>query len=386
MVATLVTFVMALLTVGCKIFQIPLLESFVTEGKFYFQWWFLIGFMLSLLPWICMLFISQGAESQPIAMAALRSNIGDRKLYVYSGGIVFISLLGMIFTLDAFFPPKVAFIASMICAGVLLDLLRLSYCRFQFRRTPEGIMEWFAEVTKKSVRRRDETWYTICFSVPFTLMDVYMKCGAYGSLRLFCQGTAEMSSLWIGSLAHLIVFRVPGQFEDSLLDRYTCAETQTIKRISWLLQEACSQGSRPGLEEIIQLTGKVFVAFHNQHPSLGRRLIALLDQASQKDCGKILVHDVEGEVVMALWRIILSLIERAVFKASSEAPVINELLWIIERKLQVLLLIDKNFKTCHLRLPLAEINRVLNRDFYRSFAGRQEIVDELERFTLQFRE
>jgi hypothetical protein len=333
-----------------------------------------------------MLYLSQGAETQPIMMAALRSNLADWKAYAYSGGILVVSLAGLFIALQLFFPLTWSFGGVVICVGILLDLLRMAYCRVQFRRTPEGIVEWFSQVTQTSVKRRDEEWHSISFEIPFTMMGVYMKCGAYGSLRLFCNGIADMASLWLGSIARLVLFRVRTEREESLLDGYTHAEMQTAKRIAWLMQKACTLGELPGLEEITRLAGKLFVSFQSQHESLGYMLLSALSNASEGDCGKIRVVDVDVEVVSTFWEVIRSLIKRSIELNISEARAIHEVVVILENKVNLIKDREKILSPTLIMQPFAEINRMLAQVQYLSFPGREDVLLDLERLFVQFTE
>jgi hypothetical protein len=353
----------------------PQIEDTVVISKDYFQLFFEVGFFLSLLPWICMLFLTQGMEVQPITMAALRSNLADRKMYGYSAGIVIVSLLGMIMVSQSLLSEFWSIAGAVLCGGLLLDLLRMTYCRFQYRRTPEGLAEWFIEVTKKSVKQRDETWHSICFEVPFGMMLVYIKSGTYGSLRLFCHNIVEISNVWLGSIAGIVMSsRVPGEFEVSVLDRYVHAELSTAKHIAWLLQQSCAIGSFTGVEETTRLAGKLFVNFHKYHKSLGSVLLLTLYNASQKEPGKIALFDLDMEVIETLTEVIKSLIDSCIDQNTIETECIVNILTILESKVKDILVRETNVNLAFLKHPFSEIHHMLGYKRYRSFQGRDEIL------------
>jgi hypothetical protein len=234
---------------------------------------------------------------------------------------------------------------------------------------------------EQSVKKRDEKWHTISFEVPFSLMVVYMKCGAYGSLRLFCHKIVEMSSLWLGSIAQRMSFRLPGEFEESLLDRYSHAETMTAKRIAWLLQESCGMGSIVGVEETTRLAGRLFITFHCHHESLGFLLLQTLSQASQNASGKIRLKDLDMEVLYTYSEVIKSLIERCVDRHICDTTSILEVLSILENKGKEIFRREQTIDPSQLIRPLVEIGHMLGYDRYHSFPGREEILSSL-RFTL----
>ena len=87
MLATIIGLLMAL-AMGLGVQYVPEFETSVVFNKDYFELFFIICFFLSTLPWIGMLFLCQGAEVQPISVAAQRSNLADRKLKMYSAALV----------------------------------------------------------------------------------------------------------------------------------------------------------------------------------------------------------------------------------------------------------------------------------------------------------
>ncbi len=359
--------------------QMPGAEAMMMGSKDFFEPFFKVAFFLSIAPWMYMLFLSQGAETQPITMAGLRSNIEDKKMYYYSAGVIAASLGGGFFILQPFFPPQWSFIGSVLCAAIVVDLLRMSYCRFQFRRTPEGLGEWFREVMMKAVKRWDEQWYAICCEIPFAMMVFYMKAGAYGSFRLFSNEIVRMSPQWLASLAKVEMFKIPSESEQSMLARYMHAEVMTTKRIKWMLLEACALGSYGGVEEASRLSGKLFVAFHHQHESLGFSLLKVLDSLSQKDLGRIEIKDIDLEILQTYGEVVKLLIEESMGRREIDSAAIMAVLRLFEDKLRVVLQREVPSDLYTLLLPLEEIAFMLEKRQYRSMPGMEAVDGELNR-------
>jgi hypothetical protein len=383
MLATVISALMSLaLCVGVD--MVPGFESAVVFPSTYFATFFFVCFFLSLMPWLGMLFLSQGAEVVAITIAGLRSNLSDVTTYVYSGLIQIVSLVGILICFQKVFPEMCSFSGAIICAGIALDLLRRAYYRLQYRRTPEGIGEWFIEVTKASVRRRDERWYAISFEIPFAMMLTYMKNGAYGSLRLFCNRIVDISYIWLSSMAGLLMFRVPTEFEDTLIDRYAHAELMTAKRIKWLLQEASSLGTIAGFEETSRLAGKLFISFYNCHKSLGSLLLQTVLQASSGDHGKMRSIDQNMEILSTMAEVVKMLINRSIDRNESEETMILKVLSMIEEKVKTLSLDEKAENLAFLLRPVVEIRHMLVYRRYRAFPGHELVFEALKRILMEF--
>ena len=383
MVATIVSILISLgLCYGEYI--VPGFESAVRFPANYFAAFFFVTFFLSLLPWLGMLFLAQGAEVVAITMAALRSNVSDVRLYVYAGFIQLFSLLGVFACFQTLIPPMWSFAGALICAGISLDLIRGAYCRLQYRRTPEGLGDWFIEVTKKSVQRRDERWYAICFEIPFGMMLTYMKNGAYGSLRLFCNRIVDISYVWLSSMVGLLMFRIPGEMEDVLLDRYAHAELMTAKRIKWLLQEASSLGTIAGFEETSRLAGRLFISFYNCHKSLGMLLLQTVSLSASGDHGKMRAIDQRLEIVSTLADVVRMLINRSIERNESEEATILKVLAMIEDGIKAISLDEKAENLAFLLRPVGEIRHMLSYKKYRVFPGHELVSEAIKRILMQF--
>ena len=383
MVATVISIV-ASLALCAGMDMVPNFDLMVVYPGQFFAVFFFVCLLLSLLPWLGMLFLSQSAEVVAITIAALRSNVADKRLYVYAGAIQLVSFLGLFFCFQGLFSLMWTTVGTVLCTGVVLDLLRGAYLRLQYRRTPEGIGEWFIEVTKESVRRRDERWYTIAFEIPFSMMLVYMKGGAYGSMRLFWNRIAEISDLWLSSMARLLMFRVPGEGEDMLLDRYAHAELMTAKRIRWLLQEAAFMGSIAGIEEITRLAARLFISFYNCHKSLGFLLLQTVSRASKEDHGRMKASDLNMEILSSFAEVVKMLIARSLERNISEEATILKVLSMIEDTVKSTSLDEKTNGIAFLMRPIIEIHHMLGYSRYQNFLGHEIVLEETKRILALF--
>jgi len=383
MMATIVSILMSLVLCA-GVYMVPDFESAVVFPSNYFAVFFFVTFFLSLFPWLAMLFLSQGAEVVAITIAALRSNVDDVRLYAYAGTIQLFSLLGVFVCFQTLIPVMWSFAGVLIIAGIVLDILRGAYDRVQYRRTPEGLGEWFIEVTRKSVRRRDERWYAISFEIPFAMMLTYMKNGAYGSLRLFCNRIVDISYVWLSSMAGLLMFRVPTEQEDTLLDRYAHAELMTAKRIKWLLQEASALGTIAGFEETTRLAGKLYISFYNCHKSLGSLLLQTVGQSASADHGKMRAIDQNLEILSTFADVVKMLINRSLERNESEETTILKVLTMIDEKIKSISLDEKTENLAFLLRPVIEIRRMLGYSRYRSFPGHELVSESLKRILTQF--
>lgn len=383
MVATFVSILMSL-AMCAGVYIVPDFESTVLFPSSYFGALFFVTFFLSLFPWFGMLFLSQGAEIISITIAALRSNVSDTQMYVYAGFIQLFSSVGIFLCFQSLLPTMWSLAGALICAGITLDLLRGAYNRLQYRRTPEGLGEWFIEVTKASVRHRDERWYAISFEIPFAMMLTYMKNGAYGSLRLFCNRIVDISYVWLSSMAGLIMFRVPNEQEDTLIDRYAHAELMIAKRIKWLLQEASALGTIAGFEETTRLAGKLFISFYNCHKSLGTLLLQTVGQSASADHGKMRAIDQNLEILSTFADVVKMLINRSIDRNESEETTILKILAMIEDKMKTISLDEKTENLAFLLRPVVEIRHMLGYARYRAFPGHELISEALKRILMQF--
>ena len=237
---------------------------------------------------------------------------------------------------------------------------------------------------KRSVRRRNERLHTMAFEMVFAVIVAYMHKGQPGELRLFCQKIVAGADLWLGSIARLRMFRLPSESEESLLDRYTVAEAMTAKRLSWLAKEACEIGNPVAFEETVRLIGRLFMAFHNFHPSLGFFLLFSLSQTVQNVDGKIARWDRDLEVSMGLSEVVKSLIERSIDRNISDKESILKVLAILETHVRASFLQEKSMNPAFLMQPFAEIGQMLGESRYETLPDRDEVLAQLRRVLAQF--
>ena len=383
MLATLIGAFTAAVLAVCVRF-VPGFEAELMFPQTLFEFFFGISLFSSSLPWLWTLFLSLGAETSPLSASALRSNIDDRKMVFYSAGMVLVSLVGIVVISQPLIPMVWCFALAVVCAGIVLDLLRMAYFRLCYRRSPEGIAEWSIETMQTAIRKRDERHHTISFEMVFSLIVAYMKKGEFGALRLFCQKIVSASDLWLGSIARLSLFRIPADNEETLLDRYMLAEAMTAKRLAWVVKEACDTGSTMALEEVVRFVGKLFMAFHAHHESLGFLLLLTLSQVTQKTEGKIEAWDRNVEVLSAFSEVIKALVDRCVDRGISDKASILKVLSILETRVKETFRREKAINPAFLMQPFAEIGQMLANSRYSNFPDRDAIVADLRRILAQF--
>ncbi len=349
-----------------------------------FELFFAISLFFSALPWVWTLFLALGSETNVISAAALRSNVKDRRMYLYSAGIIIISFAGIIIVSQQLIPIEWSFAICAIFVGAILDLLRAAYLRLQYRRFPEGVADWLIETMRKSIRIHDERLHTLSFETVFSLIIAYMKAGRMGSLRLFTQKIMGTSDLWLGSITNLSLYRPASENEETLLDRYSVAEAKTAKRLAWVVSEACDMGNPTALEEAVRLVGRLFLTFHGSHPSLGFLLLVSLSQVCQKTEGKIDRWELDVEVMAAFSEVIKSLIDKSMERGVSDTESIKKVLAILETYVKESFRREKSVNPAFLMQPFAEIGQMLAAPRYNALADRDEIIATLRRILAQF--
>ena len=374
----------AALALAIGVQTVPEFEEQLLLPDLLFEVFFGICLFFSSLPWVWTLFLTLGSEASPISSAALYSNMKDRRMYLYSGGIIVASLAGIIIVCLQLVPIEWCFAISTILVGIILDLLRVAFFRLQYRRSPEGIADWLIETMRSAVRHHDEKSHTTSFEAVFTLIIAFLKNGDMGSLRLFCQKIVTASDLWLGSMARISLFRVPSETEETLLDRYSIAEAMSAKRLAWVIKEACEIGSPTALEEAARLSGRLFLTFHGYHPSLGFLILVTLSQASQKADGKIEPWDRDVELMPAFSEVIKALIDKSLERGTSDTASISKVLTILETYVKESFRREKSVNPALLMQPFAEIGQMLASVRYNALQGRDEIVSILRRILAQF--
>jgi hypothetical protein len=383
MIATLLGICAALaLAVGIR--TVPGFEAELLLPEMLFEFFFSSALFFSSLPWVWTLFLTLGAETNPVSASALQSNMKDRRMYLYSTGVIISSFIGIIIVNQPLVPVGWCLGVSIILIGITLDFLRMAYFRLQYRRSPEGIADWLIETMKGAVKRPDEKFHTMSFEAVFTLIIAYLKNGEMGAFRLFCQKIVIASDLWLGSIARVSLFRIPSENEETLLDRYSLAEAMTAKRLAWVIREACDIGGPTALEEAVRLAGRLFLTFHGYHPSLGFLLLVTLSQISQKTQGKIEPWDRDVELMSAFSEVVKALIDKSIERKIPDTASITKVLAILETHVKESFRREKSVNPAFLMQPFAEIGQMLASPYYTALPDRDEIIAVLRRILAQF--
>lgn len=363
---------------------IPEYTSEVVLPDTMLSFFFGLSLFFSLLPWVWTIFSTSGTKNTPATLAPLRSCVWDRRMYRYSIGIQILSFLGIVVVSQDLLPPIWGLALSIVYIGGILDLLKNAYIRLQYRRTASGVAEWFIESMKEAVQKRDARLHTIIFEMIFSTIVDYMHCGLFGSLKTLCQDLLTETDLWIGAIAGLRLYSVPTEQEETMLDRYMIAEAKTAKRLMWVAREACDLGTPIAFEESVLLTGKLFLAFHAHHESLGFILLVSLSQTAQTLDGKIDPMDREVEVTIGFSEVIKSLIDRSIDRRVSDKASILKVLAILETHVKASFHHEKSINPALLMQPFAEIGQMLAFSRYAALPDREEILAQLRRILAQF--
>jgi hypothetical protein len=188
----------------------------------------------------------------------------------------------------------------------------------------------------------------------------------------------------VGIICAACVIQVPGESEESLLERYSQAELMTAKRIAWILQESCEIGSIPGVEEITRLAGKLIVTFHGHNKLLGDRLLHTLAHFSSRSSGKIALQDLDMEVITTISEVMQALIVRFVKQNIVDREFIREILRVYEGRLAEIFRREKNIDMTPFVQPLLKVERMLKTAKYHSFADRDDLLHDCRRLIVQY--
>jgi hypothetical protein len=269
---------------------------------------------------------------------------------------------------------------ALVSAGILIDLAKRLYQRLQFRAKPEGIAEWLLEkmsAAEKTLRHDD---LVEAFESTFSILTGYLKLEDIASLKLFCLKIVENADFWIRVSSQL-----PGDFsgtnkESSVLDSYTIVEAMVAKRMSSLLQVE----SLVVLEMLIWFEGRLVLAFHRRHASLGYLLLFSLSVVLQQVGGKIDRTSREIEYITMLSEVIKAFIDRTVVTRVSDRTSIFRGLALLESHLKESFRIDRNINPAFLMQPFAEVGQLIADEKYAEMPDRDAIIAELRRLLSQF--
>jgi hypothetical protein len=376
---------------GCAAIALAVLSSTVPGfsqhavfPQLVFQLIFSVSLFLSMKPWTWTLPFMIGIERNPVANAAVKSMIYDSRMSVFSAAILLTSFLGLILSSQTMISPLLVFAIDAVLAGIIVDLLRAAFFRMQQRRSPEGIADWLLSSMHHAVKKQNETVLIESFETLFTLLVGYMKHGDFGALRVFSLRIVSATDVLLRAISKLPLFRLPQEAEASLLDRYSVAEALTAKRLIWVVKAACETKNSTALEEIVKLFGKLFLAFHSHHESLGHLLLMTLSQTIQKIESEPGESDRDIEVMMACSEVVKSLIDRSIDRQVSEKESIFQVLSLLETYVKQTFRRDKTINPALLMQPFAEVGNMLADARYLNMPDRDDILSELRRLLSQF--
>jgi len=349
-----------------------------------FQIVFLFSLFLSVLPWIWAIFFTARSEKKPTNAYALSSVLSDKKLYFFSIGITISALVGFVLFSIKLLPPMINFAIGLVLIGFIVDNIRWSFFRMQFRRSAEGLADWLLHRLHLLSRRRDLHALQDVLETIFSLLIGYITINDVSALRVFTHKITTAADTMLRSIARISLFHLTTEPESTLIDRYNLIEAMMAKRLAWVLNTACEKKSPTALEETVRLCGKLFLAFHNQHESLGYLLLLTLAETIQKSDIRAGDWDRDFEVTMTFSEIIKSLIDRSVERRISDHTSIKKILAYLEMYVRQSFHRDRSISPALLMQPFAEIGQLLAGERYRSIPDRDEILSDLRRLLAQF--
>lgn len=360
---------------------IPDVSQSLIFPRGFFLGLFGILLLLSLFPWILTILFSKKEKLSSITEASMCSCFYDRHLVVFSGAIFLFALSGILLCSQILIPIPLAFGVAIFEVGIIMDLLKSSILRVYEKSSPSGIADWLVERCKKAVRKKDEAAVLDSFEQIFSLLVMYTKQGDGSSMRIFSMRVVTLIEELLRSISILPLFRLSK--EDTLLDRYSVAEALTAKRLSLIMKEAEKEENLTALEQSMRLYGKLFMAFHTYHESLGYLLFITLSQSllTIKKPGDT---EKDAEFMMICSELVKSLIDTSNERKISEKNAIIRILKILDAYGKECFRKDRSMSPAFLMQPFAEIGELLGSDRYTTLSDREEILSELRRILAQF--
>jgi len=346
-----------------------------------FQIFFLFSLFLSLQPWGWAIFFTSKSEKTPISAYALRSVLSDRKLYLFSAAILLCSFSGFLLLSQTLMPIYHSVAIALVFAGFIIDNLRWSFFRIQFRRSAPGLAEWILTSMQRATRHHRPEQITEYLEGIFSLLVSYIQSHDIGSLRLFTQKVTHAAEIFLRSIAKLNLFKLSSS-QETLLDQYNIAEAMVAKRLTWVIKTALETESPTNFEEAVRLYAKLFLAFHNQHPSLGHILLLTLSDTIHKHTQ--MDWDRDMEVTVTISEIIKALIDVSVERRVSDQESIQKVLSLLEMHVKESFREDRTVNPALLMQPFAEIGQLLAEERYTSLPDRDLILSDLKRILAQF--
>ncbi len=339
-----------------------------------------IFLLVCLLPWRWVGGSQGDRSSHAISQCIIKSQLADKRVWLYQLIVYFIAFFSLVMVSIDSIPSLYRFMGALIGTGVLIDVAKTIYQRLQFRAKPEGLADWILESMKSAERRLNHDELVDFFESTFSILSGYLKMYDVASLKLFCLKIIENADVWIRASSKL-----PGNLDAinkdaSVLDSYMIVEAMVAKRMSSVLQAE----SLVVLETLIWFEGKLSLAFHGRHASLGYLLLFSLSVTLQHLEGKIDRTSREIEYITMLSEIIKAFIDRTVATRISDRTSIFRALALLESHLKESFRMDRNINPAFLMQPFAEVGQLIADEKYAQMPDREDIIAELRRLLSQF--
>jgi hypothetical protein len=348
----------------------------MTASVFFFG----IFLLCTIVPWGWVRGPQGGQISHAIVHCAKKSQLSDKRICLYLFAVYFISFGTLIVVSLSPIPSLYRFMCVLVSAGMLIDLAKMIYRRLQFRAGPEGLADWLLETMRTAERKSNHDSLVEGFESTFSILTGYLKMDDVASLKLFCLKIIENADFWIRASSQL-----PGNLggvdkDPSVLDNYTIVEAMVAKRMASILQVE----SLVVLETLIWFEGKLVLAFHKRHSSLGYLLLFSLSVILQQADGKIDRTSKEIEYITMLSEVIKAFIDRAAATRISDRASIFKGLSLLESHLKESFRNDRNINPAFLMQPFAEVGQLIADEKYAQMPDRDDIIAELRRLLSQF--
>jgi hypothetical protein len=345
-----------------------------------FVCFFGLFFLVGLIPWRWVRAFHGNRNASTLSQITIQSQLSDKRIFLYLLVTYFVAFTDLIVINLSAIPPLYRFICALVGVGVLIDMSKMIYKRLQYRTQPVGLADWFLESMRNAERSSKHDALVQAFELTFSVISAYVGMNDTASLKMFCLRIIDNADLWIRASSKL-----PGSLdgmntEASVLDRYTIVEAMVAKRMSSVLQAE----SLIMLETLIWFEGKLALAFHGRHASLGYLLLFSLSVTLQQVEGKIDRTSREIEYITMLSEIIKALIDRTAATRISDRTSIFRTLALLESHLKESFRADRSINPAFLMQPFAEVGQLIAEEKYAQVPDRDDIIAELRRLLAQF--
>jgi hypothetical protein len=380
------TFASVLITIFvlCLTSSYPSVGTTLMFPKTPFVCFFGLFLLFSLIPWKWVVRFYGNGEAHVLSQCALKSQTADKRIGLYLMAVYFIAFCAVALINFSSVSASYRFLYGLVSAGILIDLARKIYCRLQFRSKAEGLVQWLLESMKSAGRTPNRDDLVEAFESTFSIISSYLKIGDIASLKLFCANIVENSDFWIRASTQL-----PGNADGinkdaSVLDSYTIVEAMVAKRMASIARETLQSESLIALETVIWFDGKLSLAFHKRHASLGYLLLLSLSLTLQQVEGKIDRTSREIEYITMLSELIKAYIDRTISTRSSDRASIFRALALLESHLKESFRKDRTINPAFLMQPFAEVGQLIADEKYALMPDKDDIIAELRRLLSQF--